>query len=122
MSELEFGQEQMKVMRVLWEKKRATAQEITDAINETEPIKHISVQMLLRKLVQKGAIDYDVENRTYIYYPLVNKKNTINNAMGNFVNHIFAGSKDDLVSYIIKNEYISEKKLKEIRTLLEEDK
>lgn len=122
MPDLEFGQEQMKVMRVLWEKNRATAQEITDAINETEQIKHISVQMLLRKLVQKGAIDYDVENRTYIYYPLVNKEKAINNAMGNFVDHIFAGSKDDLVSYIIKNEYISEKKLKEIRTLLDEDK
>ncbi|MBN1290896.1 MAG: BlaI/MecI/CopY family transcriptional regulator [Candidatus Latescibacteria bacterium] len=121
MTELEFGQEQMKVMRVLWEKKHATAQQITDAINETEPIKHISVQMLLRKLVQKGAIGYDVENRTYIYYPLVNKEKTINNAMRNFVNHIFAGSKDDLVSYIIKNEFISEKKLKEIRALLNKD-
>lgn len=122
MSDLEFGQEQMKVMRVLWEKKSATAQEITNAINETEPVKHISVQMLLRKLVQKGAIDYDVENRTYIYFPLVNKENAINKAMRNFVDHIFAGSKDDLVLYIIKNEYISEKKLKEIRKILDEDK
>ena len=121
MKELQFGQEQMKVMRVLWEKKRATAQEITDAINEKEPMKHISVQMLLKKLVLKKAVSYDVDNRTYIYYPLVNEDNTINAAMRNFVNHIFAGSKDDLVSHIIKNEYISDKKLKEIQRLLEKD-
>ena len=39
MEGIELGPEQMKIMRVLWQKKRATAQDIRVALNESGPDK-----------------------------------------------------------------------------------
>ena len=120
MSKIELGNEQIKVMRILWEKRRATAQEITEALSRHEPVKLVNIQMLLRRLVQKKIIDYDVVERIYIYYPLVEKDKVTNQALHNFIDHIFAGSTDEMISYVLKNERISPEVLEKIRIMLKE--
>jgi BlaI family transcriptional regulator, penicillinase repressor len=107
MPRLEVGKGQMKVLRVLWEKRRATAQEITDILNLTEPIKFSSVYTFLRLMVRNGIVGYDVEDRTYIYFPLVEEEKIANHAVKDLVNHIFSGSLDGFVSFMLKEKYIS---------------
>ena len=120
MTNLRFGRVQMRIMQVLWEKGKANARDITLALNKIEPIAHSTVQTLLRKLEVKGAIDHDIEDRTFIFYPLVKSDNVTHHAFQDFVDRIFAGSTGGLVSYLIKNEYISPEELGEIRALLDE--
>ena len=120
MPNIEFGPGQIKIMRVLWDKKSATAQEIADALNEIEQTKLINVQMIFKRLVEKGAVSYDVDNRTYIYYPLVCNNNVIQHAVHSFMDHIFAGSVDDMVSYLIKNERVSSEVLQKIKKMIYE--
>ena len=119
MSKVELGNEQIRVMRVLWEKRRATAQEITDALSTNEPVKLVNIQMLLRRLVQKKIVDYDVVERTYVYFPLVEKDNVTHQALHNFIDHIFAGSTDEMISYVLKNERISPEVLERIGIMLD---
>jgi len=121
MKELQFGRVQMRIMQVLWKKKRATAREITDALNEFEPIAHSTVQTLLRTLEDKGAIDHDVEDRTFIFYPLVNNEKVVKHATHDFIDRIFAGSADSMVSYLVKNQYISPEELKKISKLFDKE-
>ena len=80
MSMPRFGRVQLRIMHVLWEKGRANAREITDALNEEEPIAHSTVQTLLRKLEVKGAISHEEEDRTFIFFPQVKEKNVTSNA------------------------------------------
>lgn len=122
MSELELGKGQMKVMRVLWKKKRATAQEITDILNESEPTKHSTVQTFLRILVKKGAAAYDVDKRTHIFYPLVEETQIKKYALQDFIDHVFAGSAGVMVSYLVQNQYITSSELKKIYKLFDEKK
>lgn len=121
MKELQFGRVQMRIMQVLWKKKRATALEITEALNEFEPIAHSTVQTLLRTLENKGAIDHDVDDRTFIFYPLVKNEKVINHATRDFIDRIFAGSADSMVSYLVKNQYISPEEFKKISKLFDEE-
>ena len=118
MSKLRFGRVQLRMMQILWEKRRATAREITDALNKIAPIAHSTVQTLLRKLEHKGAIDHDIDYRTFIFFPLVKAENVTRNALNEFVDRIFAGSPGGLVSYLIKNEYIPPEELKDIRKMI----
>ena len=120
MSSLRFGRVQLRIMQVLWEKGRANAREITDALNKVKPIAHSTVQTLLRKIEAKGAIDHDIDDRTFIFYPLVKSEKVTQNALRDFVDRIFAGSPGGLVSYLIKNENISPEELKKIRELINE--
>ena len=77
MTDYSFGRVQLKIMHVLWKKKRANAREITDALNEVEPIAHSTVQTLLRTLEKKGAIDHELDDRTFIFYPLVKNEKVV---------------------------------------------
>ena len=120
MSSLRFGRVQMRIMRVLWEKSRANAREITDALNKIDPIAHSTVQTLLRKLEQKGAIDHSVDDRTFIFFPLVESEKVTKSALQEFIDRIFLGSPAGLVSYLIKNETIPPDEMEQIRNLIKE--
>ena len=121
MLKLRFGRIQLRIMQVLWKKKRVTAREITEALNEFEPIAHSTVQTLIRTLEQKGAIAHDIDDRTFIFYPLVKNEKVIKHAMHDFIDRIFAGSAESMVSYLVKNQYITREELKEISKLFNEE-
>ncbi|MFC1541676.1 BlaI/MecI/CopY family transcriptional regulator [Candidatus Latescibacterota bacterium] len=116
-----FGCLQLRIMHVLWDKKRANAREITDALNVQEPIAHSTVQTILRTLEKKGAIDHDIDDRTFIFYPLVKNEKVVKDELGNFLERLFAGSPGSMVSYLVKNQYISSDELKKISELFEEE-
>ena len=61
MGETQLGRMQFRIMQVLWDCKRASAREITEALNETEPVAHSTVQTLLRQLEAKGAVGHEAE-------------------------------------------------------------
>ena len=119
MSKLRFGRVQMRIMRILWEKGKATAREITATANEIEPIAHSTVQTLLRKLEEKGAVDHSIDDRTFIFFPLVQADKVTQAAVVEFLDKVFQGSSMGLVSYLIKNEYVPKEELDEIRSIIE---
>ena len=119
MQKLEIGKGQMKVLRVLWERKRATAQEITEILNKAEPIKFSTVSTFLRTLVHKGVAGYDIDQRTYIYYPLVKEESIANHAVKDLIDHVFAGSMEGLVSFILNKKYISPEEFAKIQEKLD---
>ena len=86
---------------------------------ETEPIKHSTVQTLLRTLVKRGAVAYDVDDRTFIFYPLVENLKVEQHALQDVIDRIFEGSAENLILSVVKNKYISPKELEKIRELLD---
>lgn len=71
-------------MQVLWDRSRANAREITDALNESSEIAHRTVQTLLRQLEAKQAIAHDVEERTFVFYPLIKEDKVTRQATINY--------------------------------------
>ena len=119
---LEFGKVQTKIMQVLWEKKRATAREITEALNKEKFIAHSTVYTLMCALEKKGAIAHDVDDRTYIFYPLVQNEKFVNNTMRDLIDRVFAGSAGGVVSYLLKNQFITPDEVKKISEMIEQEK
>lgn len=117
-----FSRLQLRIMQVLWQKKRATAREITEALAAPEPIAHSTVQTILRRLELRGAVNHDVDNVTFVYYPLVQNEKVLKNSMQDFVDRLFGGSVQGMISYLVKQRYVSPEELKEISDLVEKDK
>ena len=120
MKNLRFGNVQYRIMQVLWDHGRINARDITEKMNESKPIAHSTVQTLLRKLEQKGAVDHDVEERTFIFYPLVKREKVTQYTLRDISDRMFAGSPSALVSNLIKNEKFTAQELAEIKKLLSE--
>jgi BlaI family penicillinase repressor len=69
MGETQLGRMQLRIMQVLWDRKRANAREITEALNESEPVAHRTVQALLRQLEAKAVMGHQAEDRTFVFFP-----------------------------------------------------
>lgn len=120
MTSTQLGRVQLLIMQVLWKNGRTTARQITDAINEIEPIAHSTVQTLLRGLEEKGAVDHEAEGRTFVFFPLVEEANFKQSATRDLVQRVFGGKAGSLVSHLLKNEKVSAKEIEEIRKLIEQ--
>ncbi len=122
MGSLRLGRVQMKIMQVLWEKGRASAREITEALNQSEPIAHSTVQTLLRKLEAKGAIRHDVQERTFVFYPTVKEDKVKRIATQDLIERVFGGSAAELVSHLLKHEHVPHEEIDQIHRLINQQK
>ena len=120
MTGTQLGRVQLLIMQVLWENGRTTARQITDSINEIEPIAHSTVQTLLRGLEEKGAVDHEAEGRTFVFFPVVEEANFKQSATRDLVQRVFGGKAGSLVSHLLKNEKVSAKEIDEIRKLIDQ--
>ena len=120
MTATKLGRVQLLIMQYLWTKGRATAREITDALNQSEPIAHSTVQTLLRTLKDKGSIDHEVDGRTFVFIPLVKEDKYKLNAAGDLLHRVFGGDVRSLVAHLLQNEKVSRKELDEIRRMIDD--
>jgi BlaI family penicillinase repressor len=114
----QLGRVQLLIMQVLWDRQRATAREITDAINASEPIAHSTVQTLLRGLEEKGAVAHEAQDRTFVFFPLVKEHEFKQSATRDLVERVFGGSAKSLVAHLLKSENVSREEIEEIRKLI----
>lgn len=117
-----LGRVQLRIVQVLWQRGRANAREITEALSREEPIAHSTVQTLLRKLEAKGAVGHDVEDRTFVFYPLVQEDCVKRGATRELVDRVFGGSTAGLVAYLLEDERVSRNELARIREMIDEGK
>jgi BlaI family transcriptional regulator, penicillinase repressor len=118
MASTQLGRVQLLIMQVLWEKRRATAREITEAINASEPIAHSTVQTLLRGLEEKGSVSHEEEGRTFVFFPLVREDKFKQTATRDLLERVFGGNAATLVTHLLKNESVSRQEIEEIRKLI----
>jgi BlaI family transcriptional regulator, penicillinase repressor len=115
-----LGRVQLKIMRVLWKRRRATAKEITEALNQHEPIAHSTVQTLLRSLEGKLAVGHDVDGRTFVFFPLLNQQQLAQSGTRELLDRLFSGSVGSLVCHLLKHEKLTAEELGEIQQLINE--
>jgi BlaI family penicillinase repressor len=114
-----LGKVQLQIMQVLWDKQTATAREITDAINATEPIAHSTVQTMLRILEDKQSVGHKQTGRTFVFFPMVKDHDFKQIATENLVERLFGGRVSNLVAHLLSVENISKEELGEIRKLVQ---
>jgi len=118
MGATQLGRVQLLIMQVLWMHGRTTAREITDAINESEPIAHSTVQTLLRGLEDKKAVDHQADGRTFVFFALVAEDEFKTSATQELLTRVFGGKVNDLVAHLLADENVSHDELAEIRKLI----
>jgi len=121
MNASQLGRVQLQIMQVLWDRGRVNAREITDALNQHSNIAHSTVQTLLRQLEAKQAVAHDVEDRTFVFYPLIKEDKVTRQATRELINDIFDGSAAGLVAYLLENEKIPKSELQQLRKLINDE-
>ena len=80
---------------------------------------HSSVSSIVRILEKKDFVGHRQEGRSFVYFPIVDKKDYSRFSIRKIVHNYFAGSMNELVSFLVKEEDLSIKELEDIRQKLE---
>jgi BlaI family penicillinase repressor len=120
MEKSQLGRMQFRIVQVLWDRGQASAREITDALNASEPVAHSTVQTLLRQLEAKGAIDHRAEGRTFLFFPKLKEEKVKRTAARDLLERVFGGSVGSLVAHLLQNERLSRAELDELEQMIKE--
>lgn len=119
-----LGAVQLQIMKVLWRLGRATARQVTDEMNRDPRTAsaHSSVQTMLRELEAKGVVAHDVEERTFIFFPLYEEAEIRKMATEDLLIRLFGGSVYAMVEHLLQDERLSPKERARLRTLIGEER
>jgi BlaI family penicillinase repressor len=109
------------VMRVVWGKHPITAAEVIADLAANDPSWHPkTARTLLARLVQKKALGYQSQGRSYVYTPLVSESECVGAASESFVTRVFGGSLRPLLAHFVEHQKLTEQDLQDLQRLLEQ--
>jgi BlaI family transcriptional regulator, penicillinase repressor len=112
---------ELEALKVLWSKEEgATVREVCDAISATvgEELAYTTVLSLLQVMEQKGLVDHARQGRAYVYRPLVERRKTLGQIAGGFLESVFDGALGEYVAHAIDKRGVSRGELDELEALL----
>ena len=113
---------ELKVMQLLWQKKKAFVKEIVaEWTSEDEKPAYNTISTIVRILETKGYVGHDSIGRSHQYFPLIQKGKYQKRLMQNVLNNVFSGSFSGMVSSLLDNQNISENEVEELKALIEKN-
>ena len=107
-----------KVMEVLWEKSPLLSKQIVEIIDDKEWSK-ATVKSLINRLLKKEVIGYSIQGNSYLYYPLIEKKEALHEEKKYFINKIFQGSSKDFLMNFVKEAKLTHEEIEELKNILD---
>ncbi len=105
------------VLRLVWESKKATVQQVYDALPANRKVTYVTVATLLRRLEEKGYLKHRVHGKAFIYTPAVKKEEVINRTIGDLVQRLFGGNPVPLMQHLALHSEISDEDIEKLRDL-----
>ena len=110
-------QQELEIMKVIWERKRATVRDVYETLLETRKVAYTTVMTMMKILEQKQFLKKSQEERAYVYRPTQPKRLVIGAMVRDFVNRVFNGSAEPLLVHLLDEHNLSQKDLEEIARL-----
>jgi BlaI family penicillinase repressor len=110
---------ELAIMNVLWETGPASVQTVQSQI-EARNLAYTTVQTMLNVLHRKGKVKRRLQDRAYIYQPVLSRQKAVKQAVGDMLDRFFGGSADSLVLALVETRRLTPEKLARIQKLLEQ--
>ena len=114
----QISEAEIEVMKVVWKFAPINTNEITERLLKTTTWSAKTIQTLIKRLVTKGALTYKKEGRVFVYTPLVEENDYINQQSTSFLNRFYDGDISAMLSAYLENNQLSETELHHLRSIL----
>lgn len=108
------------LMNHLWGLKEAYMKDLLEAYPEPKPAT-TTVATLLKRLRDKGLVDFKSQGRGRLYYSLVSKKEYFGNHFNALVKSFFNDSKTQFASYFTKDANLNKSELEELKKMIDQE-
>lgn len=117
-----ISEAEWEVMKVLWSRSPASAQEVIEALNPASDWKPATVKTLISRLLKKEAIGFEQEGKSYLYYPLVSEEECLRAESRSFLERLYGGALKPMLVHFLKEEKLSREEIEELKRILDERK
>ncbi|MBL9114545.1 MAG: BlaI/MecI/CopY family transcriptional regulator [Verrucomicrobiaceae bacterium] len=108
------------VMKVLWDLGEASLGDVVRALENQLHWKPRTVQTLVRRLVEKGAVTTEANGRDFRYRPAIGQNDCQIDEGRSFLRRVFDGRLTPFVAALMEKREVSRDELQELKQLLEQ--
>jgi predicted transcriptional regulator len=120
-----IGPLEKRILDILWERKKATAREISNSLERIgERRAYSTVRTIIRRLVKKRIISEKLykKERTFIYTPILTKNDLEKIIVKSVIGELLTKFKQSTVSYLSEELSENQEEIEKIRKKLDEMK
>lgn len=117
---MQLSKAEEQLMQLLWKQKRAYMKDLIDAYPEPKPA-ITTVATLLKRMQDKGVIDYVQDGRSREYFPLVKKQDYFSKQVNGIIKSFFNNDTAQFASFFTQEGKLSKKELEELRALIDSE-
>lgn len=110
---------ELAVMQVIWtEETPIGSGRVVQILEQERGWTRSTVQVLLKRLEEKGFLGCEREGRLKLYRPLVAREDYVSKETKTFLEHFYQNSYQGLIASLVKNETIGEDDIDEIVSII----
>ena len=110
------------VMEPIWAAGACTAADVIRELRATRDWNHSTIRTLLARLVEKGALRYDVDGSRYIYRAAVSRDQCVRQESRSFLKKAFGGDVTALLAHFVEEASLDRDQIEQLRRLLAQKK
>ena len=107
------------IMELLWESPK-TLMELVSTLAQTVGWSKSTVTTMVRRMTEKGLIDFDTDGRTKLFRPAVTREEVVTQETDSLLSRAYQGSIGLMLSAMVSNKHLSKSDIDELYAILKE--
>ena len=107
------------VLQIVWEIGPCSAADVIKGLSKSRDWNHRTIRTLLSRLVEKSALDYQVDGSRYIYRAIVSREQCVRQESRSFLEKCFGGDLMEMMVHFSNDSSLSPEELTRLRSLLD---
>ena len=120
MKQITLSEGEWNIMKLLWQKEPMTLGEIVSALQNNTGWSKATVFVMLKRMIQKGAVRMEEGGRYQQYYPCVSHKDAATEETASFLSRVYDGSISMLLSSVAGQKQLSQEEINALRRILDD--
>ncbi|WP_432411874.1 BlaI/MecI/CopY family transcriptional regulator [Rasiella sp. SM2506] len=107
------------LMQYLWKQKKALAKDLLEAYEDPKPAT-TTIATLLKRMQDKGFVDYKQLGRSREYFPLVKKKDYFSKHMNGLIKNFFNNDAAQFASFFTETTDLNKAELEQLKKMIDQ--
>ncbi len=114
-----LGELEAEIMGVVWEKGKATVQDVRDALGPRRALAYTTIMTVMSRLAEKGVLKRQKDGRAYYYTPVGSQEKVAGSLLQSLVRRLYAGATGKAVAQLLESEEgVDEAELERLEALI----
>jgi len=116
---MKLSKTEEQLMQHLWHLEKAFMKDLLEIYPEPKPA-HTTIATLLKRMIDKGFVDYTLYGKSREYYPLVKKSDYFSKHVNGLIEKFFNNSAPQFASFFTSKIKFSTAELEDLKEMIDE--